>query len=76
MNKTLIVAQVFISGMMACLMTATMTAINIGSSENFFNLWIHGFAIAWPIAFIFSLFVGPIAFKLSNLVTGANKTQH
>lgn len=65
-TKTVILAQVFISGMMATLMSGFMSLIYGGYTATFLNNWGHSILIAWPVAFCFSLAVGPLAFKLAH----------
>ncbi|MCA0044725.1 DUF2798 domain-containing protein [Celeribacter litoreus] len=71
---TIILAQVFISCMMAFFMTlifgSLLPAIDGGLHPNWIAEWMRHFITAWPIAFIFSLGVGPIAFFLSSRVVG------
>ncbi|MGL4836921.1 MAG: DUF2798 domain-containing protein, partial [Shewanella sp.] len=31
--------------------------------------WMNSFIVAWPIAFVLSIFVGNLGFKLANKVT-------
>jgi cytochrome c biogenesis factor len=69
MNKTMIVAQIFISCMMACLMSGIMGLIVLGPTEVWLESWPRQFITAWPIAFVLSLVVGPIAFRLAGRLT-------
>jgi hypothetical protein len=64
-TRIVLLAQVFISGMMAALMTATLGAPHLGLTAALPAQLGPGFLTAWPIAFGFSPIVGPIAFKLS-----------
>lgn len=67
-TRIVLLAQVFISAMMAALMTATFGMLHLGATRAFLAAWGPSFLTAWPIAFGFSLIVGPIAFKLSYQV--------
>lgn len=49
------------SGIMAFLMTAIITAINLGVPPNFGALWMRAFMIAWPCAFVAALIARPFA---------------
>ena len=69
-KKTIIVAQIFISGMMALLMSGTMSALFMGISAEWLSAWGKTFLLAWPIAFVYSLLVGPLAFRCANYVLG------
>ncbi|MCR6499746.1 DUF2798 domain-containing protein [Shinella sp. CPCC 101442] len=67
-TKTVILAQVFISGMMACLMTGFFSLLKLGPTLLWLDMWAHTFVVAWPVAFVFSLIVGPVAFKLAHAI--------
>lgn len=49
------------SGIMAFLMTAIITAINLGMPPHFVSLWMRAFVIAWPCAFVAALIARPFA---------------
>ncbi|HGF7192462.1 TPA: DUF2798 domain-containing protein [Vibrio cholerae] len=68
-KKTLIVAQLFISLMMAFLMTGIFSFLELGMSHVWLQTWMSKFIVAWPIAFILSIFVGNLGFKLATKVT-------
>lgn len=65
-KKVLITAQIFISGMMAFLMTGFFSILNFGMSSTFVDPWVSSFIIAWPVAFCFSLVVSPLAFMMAG----------
>ncbi|WP_246082444.1 DUF2798 domain-containing protein [Rubellimicrobium rubrum] len=67
-KSTVIVAQVFISCMMAFLMTGLFTAVPMGFEPGWVGEWLRRFILAWPVAFALSLGVGPVAFRLAYLV--------
>ena len=67
-KRVIILAQVFISGMMACLMTGFFTFLHHGASPGLVSEWFHGFIIAWPVAFCLSTMVSPVAFKMAGRV--------
>ncbi|MDR7124856.1 DUF2798 domain-containing protein [Pseudotabrizicola sp. 4114] len=67
-TRIVILAQVFISGSMAALMSGIMSALKLGITPVFLSQWGQGFVLAWPIAFILSLGVGPLAFRAANAV--------
>ncbi|MBT9383699.1 DUF2798 domain-containing protein [Pseudooceanicola sp. CBS1P-1] len=71
-KSIVIVAQVFISCFMALLMTFCMSIVLPGTihESGWFATWMQRWLTAWPLAFLFSLGVGPLAFKLSTLVNG------
>lgn len=68
-KKTLILAQVFISAMMAFLMSGIFSFAHLGLTVEWLAGWSHTFIVAWPLAFVLSLGVGPLAFFMANKVT-------
>ncbi|SEM97865.1 Protein of unknown function [Gemmobacter aquatilis] len=64
-TRTILTAQLLISGMMAALMTGFFGLLTLGPSVEFLHHWGQTFLTAWPVAFLFSLAVGPLAFKLA-----------
>ncbi|EPW7036677.1 DUF2798 domain-containing protein [Vibrio parahaemolyticus] len=68
-KQTLIIAQIFISLMMAFLMTGIFSFFDLGMTQIWLQTWMKHFIVAWPIAFILSIFVGNLGFKLANKVT-------
>ncbi|MGB8815481.1 MAG: DUF2798 domain-containing protein [Paracoccaceae bacterium] len=64
-TKTILLAQFFISFMMATLMSGILGLLHLGFTAAFLHEWGRALVIAWPIAFCLSLAVGPIAFKLA-----------
>lgn len=67
--KTIILAQLFISCMMAFLMTGFMGFLHLGFSLAWAQEWLGNFVIAWPVAFCFSLVTGRIGFMLAHHIT-------
>ncbi|MGL5361916.1 MAG: DUF2798 domain-containing protein [Bosea sp. (in: a-proteobacteria)] len=60
-GKAKFIFPIIMSAVMAFLMTALVTFINLGLPSNFVVLWLRAFAIAWPFAAI-AAFIGiPIA---------------
>ncbi|KHT62644.1 major facilitator superfamily permease [Photobacterium gaetbulicola] len=68
-KQTLIIAQIFISFMMAFLMTGIFSFIELGLTKVWLYTWMKHFITAWPIAFVLSIFVGNLGFKFANRVT-------
>jgi hypothetical protein len=64
-TKTVILAQVFISGMMAFLMTGFFSLLHVGITADGLTEWSSAFVIAWPVAFVLSLGVGKCGFALA-----------
>jgi len=66
MSKNLLLAQFFISMMMAFVMSGIMGAIALGPTDLWLHSWPRSFLTAWPIAFILSMPIGALAFWLSG----------
>jgi hypothetical protein len=64
-KRTLLIAQVFITLMMAGLMSGIMGLIVLGPSAEWLHAWPRQFITAWPIAFGLTFVVSPIAFGLA-----------
>lgn len=69
-KKTLILAQALIACMMAGLMTGIFGFLHLGPTTAWLTEWAKSFLIAFPTAFVLSLGVGPLAFRLARFVTG------
>ena len=65
-RKTIIISQIFITFMMATLMSGTMSLIALGPTTEWLAAWPRQIVIAWPIAFIFTQLTAPLAFALTN----------
>lgn len=61
------VFPVLMSGMMAFMMTALVTWLNLGFQADFIARWLYAFTIAWPCAAISAF----IAIPLARRATGA-----
>lgn len=68
-RATIILAQVFISCLMALSMTLIFTGLPLGFAAGWVGEWLRRFFTAWPIAFLLSLVVGPVSFRLAALCT-------
>ena len=68
-KKTMILAQLLISFMMAALMCGIMGLIALGPTSAWLVAWPRQFIIAWPIAFVLSLVVGKVAFAIAIPLT-------
>jgi Protein of unknown function (DUF2798) len=49
------------SGIMAFLMTAIITGLNLGFPPDYVARWLKAFVIAWPCAFVAALVARPFA---------------
>ncbi|MDT8855334.1 DUF2798 domain-containing protein [Paracoccaceae bacterium Fryx2] len=65
-TRTVLLAQVLISAMMAGAMTGIFGLVALGPTEAFLAQWGKTFLTAWPIAFVLSMAIGPLAFKLAH----------
>jgi hypothetical protein len=68
--KTIVIAQFFISAMMAFLMTGFFGFIHFGLTAEWLQEWASAFVIAWPVAFVLSLIVGRLGFMIATRITG------
>lgn len=69
MSDALRVRLVFsflMSSLMAFLMTAWVTWINLGFTPDFVSKWLHAFLAAWPAAFSIVVLFGPKVQRLSQ----------
>ena len=62
---TILLAQVFISCLMALMMTFLFSILLQGFPEGWALIWLRNWLTAWPVAFLLSLGVGPLSFKLA-----------
>jgi len=68
--KTIVIAQFFISGMMAFMMTGFFSFLHSGLTPEWVSEWANAFVIAWPVAFVLSLGVGRLGFVIATRITG------
>ena len=52
------------SGFMALVVSCTLTLLNRGWADGFFLYWMHGYALAWPIAFPAAVLAAPVAKRI------------
>lgn len=67
-RTTLLLAQVLITFMMAFSMSGIMSFIALGPTSHWLSVWPTQFLIAWPIAFVLTLFVSKFAFALAFMI--------
>lgn len=65
-RKSLLFAQLLITLMMAASMSGIMSMIALGPTLEWLHAWPRQFIIAWPIAFVLTLFVSRIAFGIAS----------
>jgi membrane protein implicated in regulation of membrane protease activity len=67
-KKTALISQVFMTFMMALLMSGIMSLIMLGPTAAWPGIWMTQFILAWPIAFVLTLVTWPASMMLSRLV--------
>ncbi|MEM5470438.1 DUF2798 domain-containing protein [Hoeflea sp. AS60] len=67
-KKLVIVAQVFISCLMALLMSGIFSYFHLGFTMEWLHIWSSTFIIAWPIVFVLSMVVGPLSFRTASII--------
>lgn len=67
-KRMILLAQLLISCTMAFMMTFLFSVMPLGFREGWMAIWMHHYLTAWPVAFILSLGVGPLAFKMSSII--------
>lgn len=73
-KKTLLVAQAMITMMMAFSMSGIMSLIALGPTTHWLQEWPRAFITAWPIAFVLTLFVGPLGFRIAGMIMAAARS--
>lgn len=67
-KKTALIAQVFMTFMMALSMSGIMSVIELGPTVVWLNHWPKIFLIAWPTAFVLTMVAWPTAMALARKV--------
>ncbi len=60
-GKARFIFPILMSGVMAFLMTALVTFLNLGFPPDFVARWLRAFAIAWPCAAVAAFIAIPLA---------------
>jgi hypothetical protein len=60
-GKARFIFPAILSCVMAFMMTAVITYLNVGAPPDFVRRWLTAFAIAWPLAYCAALIASPIA---------------
>lgn len=68
-KRTILTAQILITCMMAFSMSGIMSLIALGPTAEWLTAWPGQFLIAWPIAFVLTLFVSRFSFFLAVRIT-------
>jgi hypothetical protein len=67
-GKAKFIFPALLSGVMAFLMTAVITFLNLGMPADFLARWLKAFVIAWPLAYCAALIASPIARRGTALI--------
>jgi hypothetical protein len=67
-GKAKYIFPVLMAGVMAFLMTALVTFLNLGVPPDFFYLWMKAFIIAWPAAALAAFIAIPVARKTTAAI--------
>lgn len=67
-GKAKVIFPVLMAGVMAFLMTALITWLNLGFPPNYLSLWIRAFAIAWPAASVAAFIAVPLARRATTTI--------
>ncbi len=67
-KKSALIAQVFMTFMMALTMSGLMSLIELGPTMVWLNHWPKVFLIAWPTAFVLTMIAWPTAMALTRKV--------
>lgn len=64
-GKARFIFPVVMAFMMAFLVSAVITFVNLGFSPDFLSRWMHAFTIAWPSAAVVAFFALPLARRVT-----------
>ena len=67
-NKARIIRPVIVAAIMAFLMTAIITYLNLGFPPDFLKRWMIAYAVAWPFATLAAFVAVPIADRLTTKI--------
>lgn len=65
------IQPVLMAGIMAFLMTAFVTWMNLGFPPDYIIRWLHAFLVAWPLAAIAAYIAIPISAKATGKILRA-----
>lgn len=69
-KKTLLLAQLFITFMMALSMSGIMSLLQLGPTAEWLAIWPRQFIVAWPIAFLLTMVISRLGFALAYRIAG------
>ncbi|MDP3342064.1 DUF2798 domain-containing protein [Frigidibacter sp.] len=67
-GKARFIFPILMAGIMAFLMTALVTWLNLGLPPDFIRHWLAAFAIAWPCAAATAFVAIPVARRATGLI--------
>ncbi|MFN3671170.1 MAG: DUF2798 domain-containing protein [Bosea sp. (in: a-proteobacteria)] len=67
-GKARFIFPVLMAGVMAFLMTALVTYLNLGFPADFLARWMKAFAIAWPCAALAAFIAIPLARRATGFI--------
>ncbi len=70
-DKARFIQPVIVAAMMAFLMTAVITFINLGLPPDFLRRWMIAFSVAWPFATVAAFIAIPISRRATAWIIGA-----
>ena len=69
-GKARFIQPVIVAAIMAFLMTAVITFINLGMPPDFVRRWMIAFAIAWPFATVAAFIAVPASRRATLFIVG------
>ena len=67
-KRAKIIFPVLMSGVMAFLMTALVTALNLGFPPDFVSRWLLAFVVVWPFACVAAFIAIPVARRATHAI--------
>ena len=65
------IQPVLMAGIMAFLMTAFVTWMNLGLPSDYISRWLHAFILAWPLAVVAAYIAIPISVRVTGKILRA-----
>ena len=69
-GKARFIRPVIVAAIMAFLMTAVITFINLGMPPDFLRRWMIAYAVAWPFATVAAFIAVPLADRATRRIIG------
>lgn len=69
-GKARYIYPALLAGMMAFMMTAVITWLNLGFVPDFLGRWMKAFVVAWPLAYLAALSAAPFARRGTAFIVG------